>query len=127
MRPFRSRRLGSAAATTRTVPKKLVSSWARASASGVVSTGPARPHPAHVTTASIRPRSRTTRSTAAATDASSSTSMTSEVHASSGVVRRLAPTTSKPRVARWTAQARPIPDDAPVMSTTFLSMRMSST
>ena len=56
IRPFPGpRRLGSAAATTRTVPKKFVSSWAFALATGVPSTGPARPHPAHVTTASMPP------------------------------------------------------------------------
>ena len=58
-----------------------------------------------------------------AVEASSSTSMVIEVHGSSGVARRLAPTTRNPWAVRCSAQARPMPDDAPVMRTTCSAHR----
>ena len=46
------RMAGSSSAVTRTHPQKMVSIWARASSSVVVSTGPASPQPAQATSAS---------------------------------------------------------------------------
>ena len=118
-RPPRWARIaGSTACVTRTTPQKLVSSWARASASGVCSTAPAMPQPAASTTAPMRPSSASTRSTPSVTDPSTSTSITRPVHPVDAVPRRLAPTTVHPAPASRSAQARPMPADAPVTSTT---------
>ncbi len=59
---------GRAACTTRTVPQNSVSNWSRASSMGVSSTDPARPQPAHATTASSRPYRSTTPATPSRTE-----------------------------------------------------------
>src|ERR1700722_411491 len=85
---------------------------------GVSSTAPATPHPAQATTAPNRPSPSATERTPASTDASRSTSMVRGLQPSGELPRRLAPKTFHPCWCKRSAQARPIPADAPVMSTT---------
>ena len=109
---------GRTAWTARTQPQKFVSNWAWASLSAVCSTAPATPHPAAAISASSRPWASMTPATPALTAASSSTFMTRPAQSGPAVPRLLAPVTVHPAPARRSAQARPIPSDAPVISTT---------
>src|SRR5438876_659782 len=110
---------GSTAFTMRTVPKKLVSNWALASARLVSSAAPVSAYPALLTSTSSRPVCDRTWSTQARTDSSERTSSANSRNCS-GVARsgrRAVPYTVNPRSVSSCAVARPIPDDAPVINT----------
>ena len=114
----RSRMPGRSAWIIRTDPKTFVSNIRRTSSSGTDSIGPSTPNPALLTSTSIGPAS----ATAAATDASESTSRarrraTSRSWIVSG--RRAVATTSYPRSVSSMAVARPIPVEHPVMRARF--------
>src|SRR5690348_1337813 len=118
-----ARMAGSTCCSTRTQPQKLVSSWAFASPIVHCSTAPARPHPAQATSASIRPAASMP-ATPVRTESSSSTSMTRPAHPPEVVPRLLAPVTAQPAACSSPAQARPMPADAPVMSTRLAPLLM---
>ena len=80
------------------------------------STAPARFHPAAATSASIRPPAASTLATPVRTESSSSTSMTKPAHPPEVVPRLLAPVTAQPAACNSSAQALPMPADAPVTS-----------
>jgi hypothetical protein len=67
----------------------------------------------------MRPCASITWFTPSRTEASSSTSMTSPCHPPDDVPRRLAPVTAQPARLSRSAQAWPMPAEAPVTSTTF--------
>ena len=82
-----------------------------------LSTEPARPHPAAATSAAIPSPASITLATPERTDSSSSTSITMPVQPADAVPRLLAPVTVQPAACSRSAQARPIPAEAPVTST----------
>src|SRR5579859_7047741 len=118
IRPARCARIaGRTCWTTLTQPQKLVSNCALASGSDESSAAPARPHPAAATPASIRPAASSTPATPERTDSSLSTSITRPAQPPEAVPRLLAPLTVQPAACRRSAQALPMPADAPVTRT----------
>src|SRR6266581_2678003 len=118
IRPARWARIaGRTRCTTRTLPQKLVSSCALASCTDEHSAAPARPQPAAATTASSRPAASSTAATPERTDSSSSTSIARPAQPPDDVPRLLAPVTVQPAACSRSAQARPMPAEAPVTRT----------
>ena len=108
------RMIGSSARLTRTMPKKLASNRACASAVSVNSTAPEMPYPALLITRSTRPSRCKTVSTAAATAASSVTSQVMCRTPCSGFSRRDSSYTVHPCCDRASAVSRPMPELPPV-------------
>src|SRR5215472_16579651 len=126
IRPLACERIcGRTACTTRTQPQKFVSNCAFASAIVGYSAAPATPQPAAATSASMRPARSMTPPMPVRTAESLSTSMTRPVQPADAVPRRLDPVTDQPAAASRSAQALPIPADAPVTIATRGASAMS--
>jgi hypothetical protein len=127
MRPFDARSIGRNACVTATWSTTLTSSWRRSSAISTNSSGPPTPMPALFTSPRSLPSPicASTFFRASAIDAPSVTSMRSGVRRSDASLRSASPSSERrtpaktrmPIVSSRSAQARPMPVDAPVMTT----------
>src|SRR5438445_205803 len=113
--PRVARSAGIQACVRASCPVRLTSSWRRNSSSGMCSRGPATPMPALLTSPSSRGPTAAAAPAIAPASVTSSSSSVVPVGAAPGV-RTPAKTRQPPRASR-SAQAAPIPEDAPVTRT----------
>ena len=120
---------GSTAFVILITPKKLIWKSRRASSGVTSSAAPMIPVPALLCSASMRPPVRSaTALTQAATDSSEETSSRNNSYPAAGFPAgsRLVPKTRKPFSESNSAVALPIPDVAPVTTTTCLSLAVAT-
>ena len=124
-RPRARRSAGSSAWVRATGPSTLTSNWLRRSSIGSNSSGPPKPIPALFTSASSPPPRSSTSAAAAAICAASVTSSSigtmrsppAAFSASPSAALRTPASTVQPEPASRSAVARPMPVEAPVIST----------